>query len=93
MNFKLSEDQQTIIDGLRQFLDAEIEPAFLEHGEGFIPREKMQTWLKELCQFGSQTAPFFEEQSWCQVLRFDLLRDRSRSKTQGLTSSHASPIH
>lgn len=61
MNFTLSEDQQAILTSLRKFLDTEIEPAFHAHGDGFIPRELMQTWLQELCQFGAQTAPFDEQ--------------------------------
>ena len=61
MNFQRSEEQQMIIENLRKFLDNEIEPAFREHGEGFIPREKMQGWVQALTEFGMTKAPFGEE--------------------------------
>jgi alkylation response protein AidB-like acyl-CoA dehydrogenase len=61
MNFQRSEEQQMIIDSLRKFLDSEIEPAFREHGEGFIPRDKMQGWIQSLTEFGITKAPFGEE--------------------------------
>ena len=61
MNFQRSEEQQMIIENLRKYLDSEIEPAFREHGEGFIPREKMQEWTQGLTEFGLIKAPFGEE--------------------------------
>lgn len=61
MDFNYSEEQQAIIDSLRKYLDNELEPAFRNHGEAFIPREKMQEWYKELVQYGLQSAPFDEQ--------------------------------
>ena len=61
MNFQRTEEQQMIIGNLRKFLDVEIEPAFRKHGEGFIPREKMQRWLQSLTDFGICKAPHSEE--------------------------------
>ena len=61
MNFTLADEQRAVIDGLRKYLDAEIEPAFLAHGEGFIPRGQMQAWIRALTEFGLQTAPFDED--------------------------------
>jgi alkylation response protein AidB-like acyl-CoA dehydrogenase len=61
MSFQRSEEQQMIIESLRKFLDNEIEPAFREHGEGFVPREKMQGWVQALTEFGMTKAPFGEE--------------------------------
>ena len=61
MNFQRSEEQQMIVESLRKYLDSEIEPAFREHGEGFIPREKMQEWTLGLTEFGLIKAPFGEE--------------------------------
>ena len=57
MNFSMTEEQQMAVDGLRRFLDKVIEPEFIEHGEGFIPREKMQKWLMALADFGLINAP------------------------------------
>lgn len=62
MDFRKTEEQQMVIDSLRKYLDSEIEPAFLEHGEGFIPRGKMQAWVKGLTEFGMSKAPF--DESW-----------------------------
>ncbi len=61
MNFERSEEQNMVLESLRKFLDAEIEPAFLEHGEGFIPREKMQQWMQALSEYGMIKAPHAEE--------------------------------
>jgi len=61
MNFQMTEEQRIAVDSLRQFLDKEIEPEYIEHGEGFIPKEKMRTWLKALAPFGLINAPFPEE--------------------------------
>ena len=52
MAYAMTEEQQMAVDGLRRFLDEVIEPEFIEHGEGFIPREKMQKWLMALTEFG-----------------------------------------
>jgi alkylation response protein AidB-like acyl-CoA dehydrogenase len=61
MSFAMTEEQQMAVDGLRRFLDEVIEPEFIEHGEGFIPREKMQKWTMALAEFGLTNAPHSEE--------------------------------
>ncbi|TXS93060.1 acyl-CoA dehydrogenase [Parahaliea maris] len=61
MNFSLSEEQKMVIESLRRFLDAEIEPQFRAHGDGFIPREKMQKWTQQLTEYGLIKAPHSEE--------------------------------
>jgi alkylation response protein AidB-like acyl-CoA dehydrogenase len=57
MSFAMTEEQRMAVDGLRRYLDDVIEPEFLEHGEGFIPREKMQKWMQGLAEFGLINAP------------------------------------
>ena len=57
MSFMMTEEQRMAVGGLRKFLDKVIEPEFKAHGEGFIPREKMQGWLQQLAQFGLIGAP------------------------------------
>lgn len=49
------------VDGLRRFLDNEIEPEFMAHGEDHIPRAKMQDWMQRLSQYGLTCAPHPEE--------------------------------
>ena len=61
MSFQMSEQQQLAVDGLRKLLDKEIEPEFLAHGEGPIPKEMMLGWLKKLAAFGLCNAPHPEE--------------------------------
>ena len=56
-----TEEQSMAVDGLRRFLDKEIEPEFRIHGEGKIPREKMQNWMERLSEFGLTCAPFPEK--------------------------------
>ena len=57
MSFEMTEEQRMAVDGLRRFLDEVIEPEFREHGEGFIPRDKMQAWMQRLAEFGLINAP------------------------------------
>ena len=61
MSFQMPEEQRAATDGLRKLLDNVIEPEFLAHGEGFIPREKMSGWMKQLTEFGLINAPHPEE--------------------------------
>lgn len=61
MSFQMTEEQQMAVDGLRKFLDNEIEPQYLAHGEGFIPKEKMKKWQMSLVDFGLLNAPHPEE--------------------------------
>ena len=61
MNFTQSEEQKMVLESLRKFLDAEIEPAFRDHGEEFIPREKMQRWMQQLSEYGMIKAPHAEQ--------------------------------
>lgn len=57
MTFKMTEEQSLAVDGLRRYLDEVIEPEFIAHGDGFIPREKMQKWMMGLAEFGLINAP------------------------------------
>ena len=61
MSFQMTEEQKLATEGLRKFLDEVIEPEYLAHGEGFIPREKMVDWMKQLAEFGLINAPHAEE--------------------------------
>ena len=61
MSYQMTEEQKLATEGLRKFLDNEIEPEFKAHGEGFIPREKMVAWTKQLSEFGLVNAPFSED--------------------------------
>jgi alkylation response protein AidB-like acyl-CoA dehydrogenase len=61
MNFQMTDEQRIAVDSLRQFLDKEIEPEFIAHGEGFIPKEKMRKWQMALTPFGLINAPFPEK--------------------------------
>lgn len=61
MSFEMTEEQRMAVDGLRRYLDGVIEPAFMAHGDGFIPRDKMQEWAQGLAQFGLINAPHPEE--------------------------------
>jgi alkylation response protein AidB-like acyl-CoA dehydrogenase len=63
MSFLPTEEQQLAIDGLRKFLDKEVEPQiipYLEKGE-LIPTQKMKALHKSLMEFGLVVAPFAEE--------------------------------
>jgi alkylation response protein AidB-like acyl-CoA dehydrogenase len=62
MSFAMTEEQRMAVDGLRRYLDDVIEPEFRAHGEGFIPREKMQKWMQSLAEFGLINAP--REAQW-----------------------------
>ncbi|MBU1347894.1 MAG: acyl-CoA dehydrogenase family protein [Alphaproteobacteria bacterium] len=47
------EDQQLAIDGLRRFLNDQIEPLFSgELRDAFVPRERMAGFTKQLAEFG-----------------------------------------
>lgn len=61
MSFDMTEEQRMATDGLRKFLDNVIEPEYLAHGEGFIPKQKMQDWSRQLAEFGLTCAPHPEE--------------------------------
>lgn len=61
MSFQMTEEQVMATDGLRKFLDDVVEPAFIAHGDGFIPKEKMMGWTKQLAEFGLVNAPHPEE--------------------------------
>ena len=62
MSFEMTEQQRMAVDGLRRFLGEVIEPQFRAHGEGFIPRDKMQAWQQQLAEFGLINAP--HESCW-----------------------------
>ncbi len=57
MSFQMSEELRMAVDGLRKLLDKEIEPSYLAHGEGPIPKEKMKGWTKQLAEYGLINAP------------------------------------
>lgn len=57
MDFTRTDEQQLLVESLRRYLDAEVEPAFRAHGEGFIPRDAMQAWTRALTEFGLIKAP------------------------------------
>jgi alkylation response protein AidB-like acyl-CoA dehydrogenase len=61
MSFTMTEEQRMAVDGLRRYLDDVIEPEFRAHGEGFIPRDKMQKWMQSLAEFGLINAPHSSE--------------------------------
>jgi alkylation response protein AidB-like acyl-CoA dehydrogenase len=61
MSFAMTEEQRMAVDGLRRYLDDVIEPEFRAHGEGFIPRDKMQKWMQSLAEFGLINAPHSSE--------------------------------
>lgn len=61
MSFLMTEEQRLAVDGLRKFLDNEIEPIVQEYRDKFIPKEKMKAIQKELIQFGLTVAPHPEE--------------------------------
>ena len=42
MSLEMTEEQRMAVDGLRRYLDEVIEPEFLAHDDGVIPRERMQ---------------------------------------------------
>jgi alkylation response protein AidB-like acyl-CoA dehydrogenase len=56
-----TEEQQMAVDGLRRYLDAEVEPVLKKHGEDFIPREMMAGFTRELVQYGLVSAVVSEE--------------------------------
>jgi alkylation response protein AidB-like acyl-CoA dehydrogenase len=48
-----TEEQQGAVDGLKRYLEAEIEPIFSkEYRDKFVPREKMGEIIRKLTQFG-----------------------------------------
>ncbi|URM41969.1 acyl-CoA dehydrogenase family protein [Acinetobacter sp. AS23] len=47
-----TQEQKLAVDGLRRFLDAEIEPVVKEYRDQFIPKEKMQEIMRQLVQYG-----------------------------------------
>ncbi len=61
MIFTRTEEQKMAVDGLRKFLDKEIEPIVADYKDKFIPRDKMQAIQKKLMNFGLTTAPHPEK--------------------------------
>ncbi|MBL4606882.1 MAG: acyl-CoA/acyl-ACP dehydrogenase [Pseudomonadales bacterium] len=61
MSSQMTEEQRLATQGLRKLLDKTIEPEFIAHGDGFIPKEKMLGWMKQLAEFGLVNAPHPEE--------------------------------
>ncbi|MBV1882063.1 MAG: acyl-CoA/acyl-ACP dehydrogenase [Pseudomonadales bacterium] len=61
MSFQPTQEQKMAAEGLRKLLDNDIEPAFLAHGSGPIPKEMMVGWLKQLAEHGLTNAPHPEQ--------------------------------
>ncbi len=61
MHIAASDEQKMVVEHLRRYLDAELEPAIRAHGEGFIPKVLMREWTQALTQFGLITAPHDEQ--------------------------------
>ncbi|UAB79859.1 acyl-CoA/acyl-ACP dehydrogenase [Erythrobacter sp. SCSIO 43205] len=57
MNFLFNEDERMAIDGLRRYLDEQLEPELQKLGDTFYPKEKMVEWAGHLTQFGMINAP------------------------------------
>ena len=56
-----SEEQKLAVEGLRRFLDHEIEPIVREYRDRFIPRDVMVGMLRELVQYGLVAGVVSEE--------------------------------
>jgi len=52
MDFRISEEQQMAVDSFKRFLEEVIRPAVVKHDDTFIPKDEMQSLLKQLLQFG-----------------------------------------
>jgi len=52
MDFQISEEQQIAVDSFRRFLEDVIRPAVAAHDDSFIPKDEMQSLLKQLLDFG-----------------------------------------
>jgi len=62
MSYLMTEEQSMAVDGLRKFLDNEIEPMLkAEYDDKFIPTEKMKEIQKQLIDYGLMVAPHPEE--------------------------------
>jgi acyl-CoA dehydrogenase len=65
VSFFPNEVERLAIDGLRRFLDNELEPEINQwtkaNGDGRIPKAQLSKWIRSLTQFGIVTAPFPEE--------------------------------
>ncbi|QFT77499.1 MULTISPECIES: acyl-CoA dehydrogenase family protein [unclassified Erythrobacter] len=57
INFLFNEDERMAIDGLRRYLDEQLEPELQKLGDTFYPKEKMVEWAGHLTQFGMINAP------------------------------------
>ena len=57
-----TEEQQGAIDGLRRYLDAEVDQVFSkEYRDEFVPKEKMSAMLQKLTEFGLISGTVSEE--------------------------------
>lgn len=56
-----SEEQKLAVEGLRRFLDNEVEPVVREYRDRFIPKETLLGILRELVQYGLITGVVSEE--------------------------------
>lgn len=56
-----SEEQRLAVDGLRRFLDNEVEPVVRDYRDRFIPKETLLDIMRELVQYGIVTGVVSEE--------------------------------
>ncbi|MDZ4190632.1 MAG: acyl-CoA dehydrogenase family protein [Pseudomonas sp.] len=57
----MTAEQKMAVEGLRKFLDNEIEPKIRAHGEHFIPKNMMKSLVSALAEYGLIKAPHPEE--------------------------------
>lgn len=57
----MTEEQRLATEGLRKFLNNEVEPKLAAHGEQFIPKDMMKGFIKQLTDYGLIRAPFPEK--------------------------------
>ncbi|WP_298184620.1 acyl-CoA dehydrogenase family protein [uncultured Pseudomonas sp.] len=61
MSTMMTAEQKMAVEGLRKFLDKEIEPKIRAHGESFIPKNMMKSLVSALAEYGLIKAPHPEE--------------------------------
>ncbi|RUJ48314.1 acyl-CoA dehydrogenase [Pseudomonas aeruginosa] len=61
MSMMMTAEQKMAVEGLRKFLDNEIEPKIRAHGEHFIPKNMMKSLVSALAEYGLIKAPHPEE--------------------------------
>ena len=61
MDFSLTQEQQMALDSFRRFAESEIRPALEAYEDSFVPREEMQSLIRQLQPFGVINGPVAEE--------------------------------